>query len=206
MIRLFLSAFERGGWIMWVILGVSLVVWYLGIDKYLDLRGFSRARVRFLRHVRSGDWSRIEAPVGERHLDGLAYRLGRSRILGGPSPARVVREFLLGAVPALDRGLSTMSAWIAVAPLLGLLGTVTGMIHTFRVITEFGAGSPHLTAEGISMALLTTQAGLTVAFPALLLHNRLLSFKNRLVELLKADAEEIVRTLERPTEGGGAGV
>ena len=99
-----------------------------------------------------------------------------------------------------------MSAWIAVAPLLGLLGTVTGMIHTFRVITEFGAGSPHLTAEGISMALLTTQAGLTVAFPALLLHNRLLSFKNRLVELLKADAEEIVRTLERPTEGGGAGV
>lgn len=56
----------------------------------------------------------------------------------------------------------------AVAPLLGLLGTITGMVHTFETIERFGFGNPMLLADGISEALLTTQAGLLVAFPLLL--------------------------------------
>ena len=64
--------------------------------------------------------------------------------------------------------------WLGVsasaAPLLGLLGTVTGMIHTFRLITAFGVGDARLLADGISEALVTTEAGLCVAIPALLCH------------------------------------
>ena len=63
-----------------------------------------------------------------------------------------------------------MAALIAAAPLLGLLGTVTGMIHTFRLITLFGVGDARLLADGISEALVTTEAGLCVAIPALLCH------------------------------------
>jgi flagellar motor component MotA len=61
-----------------------------------------------------------------------------------------------------------IAALAAVAPLLGLLGTVMGMVHTFETIEKFGFGNPVLLADGISEALLTTQAGLLVAFPLLL--------------------------------------
>jgi len=65
-----------------------------------------------------------------------------------------------------------IAALAAVAPLLGLLGTVMGMVHTFETIEHFGFGNPVLLADGISEALLTTQAGLLVAFPLLLANIR----------------------------------
>ena len=99
-------------------------------------------------------------------------------------------------VPELDRGFSTMSSWISAAPLLGLLGTVVGMIDTFEVINNFGIGNPHLMAHGISKALLTTQAGLTVAFPAMLLQNFLLKRKKRLVEGLLKDKVTVAQRID----------
>ncbi|GHV11760.1 hypothetical protein AGMMS49938_03060 [Fibrobacterales bacterium] len=64
----------------------------------------------------------------------------------------------------------TITALAAVAPLLGLLGTVSGMVHTFETIERFGFGNPVLLASGISEALLTTQAGLLIAFPLLIVN------------------------------------
>jgi biopolymer transport protein ExbB len=72
----------------------------------------------------------------------------------------------------------------AVAPLLGLLGTVTGMIETFQAITLFGAGDPKMMSSGISQALITTQLGLVVAIPVLLLHSFLKGRANGLIEVL----------------------
>jgi biopolymer transport protein ExbB len=68
-----------------------------------------------------------------------------------------------------------------VSPLLGLLGTVTGMIETFQVITLFGAGDPRLMSGGISQALVTTQLGLAVAIPLLLIHSWLQGQANKLI-------------------------
>ena len=84
-----------------------------------------------------------------------------------------------------------MTAWIYVSPLMGLLGTVIGMIETFRSIMLFGTNNPGIMAEGISVALLTTQAGLIVAFPALILQVLLLNRKNRLIEMLQLDGERL---------------
>jgi len=98
-------------------------------------------------------------------------------------------------VPELDRGFGKMTAWIAAAPLLGLLGTVVGMVETFEVINAFGIGNPHLMAQGISKALLTTQAGLTVAFPALLFRVYLANKKKSLVDSLLGDQETISQKL-----------
>jgi len=69
------------------------------------------------------------------------------------------------------RGLGFVGVLASVAPLLGLLGTVDGMVNTFQIITEYGNSNPVLLAEGISEALLTTQSGLVIAFPLLLLKN-----------------------------------
>jgi biopolymer transport protein ExbB/TolQ len=80
-------------------------------------------------------------------------------------------EAVLAEVPRINRHLPLLKIIAAVAPLMGLLGTVTGMIVTFQAITLFGAGDPRLMAGGISQALITTVLGLCVAIPMLLLHN-----------------------------------
>lgn len=79
-------------------------------------------------------------------------------------------EKFLEAVPKLNRGLPLIAIASATAPLLGLLGTVTGMIETFRLINIFGTGDAKSLASGISEALVTTEFGLIVAIPALILH------------------------------------
>lgn len=73
----------------------------------------------------------------------------------------------------LSKSLKTISTCAALAPMMGLLGTVSGMVHTFETIQLFGFGNPVLLADGISEALLTTQAGLLVAFPLMLAYNYL---------------------------------
>ena len=94
-------------------------------------------------------------------------------------------EAVLKEVPRLERGLRTIKILAAVAPLLGLLGTVVGMIETFQAITLFGTGDPQLMAGGISQALVTTALGLTVAIPLLLLHNVAAAKSRRLVNTLE---------------------
>ena len=79
-------------------------------------------------------------------------------------------EAIANETPKLQRFLALLKIIAVVAPLLGLLGTVTGMINTFQVITLFGTGDPKLMAGGISQALVTTVLGLCVAVPTVLLH------------------------------------
>ena len=92
----------------------------------------------------------------------------------------------------LNRGLPTLAVLAAVSPLLGLLGTVTGMIETFQSITLFGTGDPKLMSGGISQALVTTQLGLAVAIPLVLLHSLLTGRVNRLVETLGKHSSDLM--------------
>ncbi len=94
-------------------------------------------------------------------------------------------EAILKEVPRLERGLTTIKILAAVAPLMGLLGTVVGMIETFQSITLFGTGDPKLMAGGISQALVTTALGLTVAIPLLFLHSIAAAKSRYLVTLME---------------------
>ena len=89
------------------------------------------------------------------------------------SAEKAVRQILVREVPRLNRHLNTLAVIASAAPLLGLLGTVTGMINLFEVITQYGTGDPKILAGGISEALVTTEAGLMIAIPVVLLHNYL---------------------------------
>ena len=80
---------------------------------------------------------------------------------------------LLGTIRYMEKGSHIVAVMAAAAPLLGLLGTVTGMVSTFEVITLYGNQNPVLMADGISEALISTQSGLLVAFPLTLLKQRL---------------------------------
>jgi biopolymer transport protein ExbB len=129
-----------GGWVMAAILTLSFVMWVLILDRYLCL-------VRTRR--------RLVAETAEMW-----------RALSGPG--RLVNRRLREALNAsfesrLASGMITIEVISTVLPLLGLLGTVTGMIKTFDVMTAFGTGNVRGMAEGISQALITTMAGLMTA-------------------------------------------
>jgi biopolymer transport protein ExbB len=107
---------------------------------------------------------------------------------GAEALENAFREAILRQMPQLERFLPTLSVLGAVAPLLGLLGTVTGMISTFRALTTHGSGQPGLLSGGISEALITTQLGLAVAIPVLLLHHFLERRVERLADEMEATA------------------
>ncbi|KAF3980961.1 MAG: MotA/TolQ/ExbB proton channel family protein [Methylococcales symbiont of Hymedesmia sp. n. MRB-2018] len=96
----------------------------------------------------------------------------------------ILDEAITREIPVLEKGLPMIKLLAAVAPLLGLLGTVTGMIATFQSISLFGTGDPKLMAGGISQALVTTMLGLCVAIPLLFLHSLLASRSRILVQIL----------------------
>ncbi len=156
---------EQGGIVGYFILLIGAAGVLLGLERLWTL---SRARRAVNRQRREVDNPRDTNPLGrvfaacaaERATDGAAFELLEIKL----------EDAVLRELPALERGLGAMKVFAAVAPLLGLLGTVTGMIETFQVITLFGTGDPKLMAGGISQALVTTALGLIVAVPILLLH------------------------------------
>ncbi len=103
-----------------------------------------------------------------------------------------LNEAVLKEVPKINRGLLIVKVISVVAPLAGLLGTVTGMIKTFQVITLYGAGDPKLMAGGISQALVTTVLGLVVAIPMVLLHTVLSGRAKRLVNILEEQSAGLI--------------
>ena len=188
MLQTFFTLIDEGGWVLWPIFAASVLAWYVGIGKLILLRKIFRARTEFIAAL--GD-----ASFGwEHHKPQGPYEVLMSGLLNGKSAGTkrreyVFREFLANVVPDLEKGLSTMSVCVSAAPLLGLLGTITGMNRMFAVITDFGLGSPGLMAGGISVALESALTGLTVAVAAMFFHNYIFNKKNACIRLLMKDGE-----------------
>ena len=109
-------------------------------------------------------------------------------------------EAILKETPQMEKGLTAIKIIAAVAPLLGLLGTVIGMIVTFQAITLFGTGDPKLMAGGISQALVTTVLGLGVAIPLILFHGMLAGRSGALTQIL--DEQSAGMVAEHAERGG----
>jgi len=184
-----------GGPVVWPILALALVALVITFERLLELRRVHGNTDRLMGEVDAlaakGEWIACEA-LAESHAGkgwpvvrvlraGLAARGERRETIES-----VLQESILRELPRLERGISALAIIGAVAPLLGLLGTVTGMIDTFRVITLFGTSDPRLMSGGISEALVTTELGLAVAIPIMLVHTWL----SRRVDKVVGDMEE----------------
>lgn len=146
----------QGGWVMLPIFLLGLLAWILLFERFfVYLRAMGKGR------------------------DGLLFALGESIEKNAPLGAKAVdykvEELQHSVDVEFSKSFPTISVCATLAPMLGLLGTVSGMVHVFGTIQVFGFGNPVLIADGISEALLTTQAGLLVAFPIVLANNWLLS-------------------------------
>jgi biopolymer transport protein ExbB len=192
---------EGGGIIGLVIIGIgiaTLILVLIRIFLLATVGGTSEKAIsQTINALESRDFDTARTIAGK--LKGAAGRVLSATIEGlrvDPEHIEdVISENVLNAQPRIDRFRSTISVFAAVAPLLGLLGTVTGMIATFDVITQFGTGDPGLLSGGISEALITTQLGLTVAIPALLVGNLLSSWADRITSNLEISALRMVNTV-----------
>jgi len=161
-----------------------------------------RVRRKVARQLAQPEQPRLDNPLGR-----ILSVYDRERELDVESLELQLDEAVLKETPALERGQSIVKLLAGVAPLLGLLGTVTGMIATFQAITLFGSGDPKLMAGGISQALITTVLGLVVAIPLLFGHSLLVSRSRALNQLLdEKSAALLARCIEAmPARAGAAG-
>ena len=183
---------ESGGIINALLFAISFFVVYLGVGKAMQINRSKRAAAQWRAAMEGRSMS---LPSVDTVYGAIAAQLGIAQcgmVTPDSHSRNTFREIVLKYIPRLEQGFDTIAVLIAMAPLLGLLGTVAGMMKTFRIIMEFGIGNPGLLSQGISMALVTTQAGLVVAFPCLLFHNYLHNRKEELLKRILADGEWIV--------------
>ncbi len=171
-----------GGTIGYIIIGIAVIGILLALERIVVL-GLVGAKVSS--QVKKTDQPDTGNPLG-RVLN--AYKENES--VDVETLELKLDEAVLKETPKLEARLATLKTLAAVAPLLGLLGTVTGMIETFQAITLFGTGDPKLMAGGISQALITTVLGLVAAIPIILLHS-----------LANASSRKVVATLEEQSAG-----
>jgi biopolymer transport protein ExbB len=98
---------------------------------------------------------------------------------------RAVREQIMQEMPSVSSGINTIAVIAGAAPLMGLLGTISGMITLFAAVTHYGTGDPKFLAGGISEALITAKTGLAIAIPALFIHDLIRNGKDRLLSELE---------------------
>jgi biopolymer transport protein ExbB len=190
---------RAGGWVMWPILGCSVVALAIILERLwtLRMRRVCPPRVRsqlwhWIRHrqldsVKIG-WLRDSSPLGRVLAAGL-INASHSREVMKESIEETGRHVVHG----LERYLNTLGTISAVSPLLGLLGTVIGMMRVFDAIAAVGVGNPRDLAPGIATALITTIAGLCVAIPSLIFYRY---FRGRVDELVIAMEREALRMVE----------
>ena len=177
---------EQGGLIGYFILALGAIAFLLSIERMTRLLITSR---KINKQMQTKKVS-LHNPLGRifkvyldnRHLsvEALELKLGEA----------ILKERL-----PLERFISTIKIVAVVAPLLGLLGTVTGMINTFQAITLFGTGDPKLMAGGISQALVTTVQGLAVAVPIVLIHALVNSRYRHIIMVLEEQSTGLVAAI-----------
>ncbi|GAB4171359.1 MAG: MotA/TolQ/ExbB proton channel family protein [Wenzhouxiangellaceae bacterium] len=183
---------RQGGWIGWIIIGVGIfgLLFALWKGVVLFLRGGAiKRQLRSDRIDKGNALGRVLA-VYEENPDADVETLELK-----------LDEAILRETAPLEAGLPLIKVIYVVAPLLGLLGTVVGMIVTFQQITLFGTGDPRMMASGISMALMTTVLGLCVAIPLTIIHSMLQTRARALVQILEEQAAGIIARMAEQRHG-----
>ena len=182
----------QGGWVMAPLIVCSLLMWTLIGERLYFFHSLTRRDIRIRDAI-----AMLEARREAGEARGLRARLvaNFSKEMTGQSglDKMILYHCALKQRPVLSRHLAVIAVLASVAPLLGLLGTVIGMVDTFDVLAIFGTGNVRGLASGISVALVTTQSGLLVAIPGLLLSGYLY----RRAARLEMRLEEITMVLMR---------
>ncbi len=181
---------HQGGTVGYIILGVGLIALLIALERFVSLMIMGSKIRRQLKDTVARDDNplgrvmKVKDQYPDVAYDTLELKLSEA----------IIRE-----MPKITRNLTLIKIISVVAPLLGLLGTVTGMINTFQAITLFGTGDPKLMAGGISQALVTTVLGLVVAIPTVFLYTLLNTRSKNMLLILQEQSAGIIA--ERSEKG-----
>jgi len=186
---------QQGGWIMIPLVACSVAMWSLIIERINAFRRTEASDIDMRDAIEA-----VRGSGGGVGGDGLRSRLVRNFLLmrsGDPGLDReILRQCGMKEQASLASNLSYIAVLAAVAPLMGLLGTVLGMIETFDVISVFGTGNARAMAGGISVALVTTQTGLLIAIPGILFSGILKRKARQLIHRLQEDIRILTRAVK----------
>jgi len=194
-----LELIKAGGLLMWPILACSVISLAIIIERFWSLQQkriapkhlvaqvWQWAKVGHLDNKRIQNL-RISSPLGRILAAGLVNRSHEREVM-----KESIEEVGRQIAHSLERFLTTLGTIASISPLLGLLGTVIGMIKVFAVITTHGVGDASILAGGISEALLTTAAGLSVAIPTLMFHRY---FRGKVGDLVMTMEQEALKMVE----------
>ena len=201
----------KGGWILWIILALSVVACAIVIERLLYLRKISGDEKKLFARVKlsllQGHYNEALA-ICDQNLSPFSTIL-KVGIENRSQPDNVQREILKDAAaleaPKLERGLSSLGTISSIAPLLGLLGTVTGTMKAFGVLGKFGAVSdPAALANGVSEALITTVGGIVVAVPVIMFYNYFVTRINLILNTLENQVNSLVLLINSAGSDSGA--
>ncbi len=192
---------RKGGFVMVPLLLIGVLSVLISLWKTLRLHSLRRASRESLagvtRFVEDGKWDEarnaaqsLSPPLSVLIGEALHHRRAPKEHL-----EEILHEHLLSMLPGWESHLGTLAVFGGVAPLLGLLGTVTGMMHTFELVTLFGTGDARLLSGGISEALITTKYGLGIAIPVLVVHALLVRRVRVIVSTLEGGVARFVNVL-----------
>lgn len=202
-----LELLQAGGWLMLPIIACSVVATAIVLERLWALR---RGRIMPEHLVaRVWQWHRQNQLTRERMVqlrDGSPLgRILTAGLVNRAHSREVMKEAINDTgrhvVAEMERYLNTLGTIASVTPLLGLLGTVIGMIDVFTVIMDAGVGNPGVLAGGISKALITTAAGISVAIPTLIFHRYLNSRVDKLTIAMEEQALKLVEVMKGEREG-----
>ncbi|MCO5787518.1 biopolymer transporter ExbB [Pseudomonas sp. G11-1] len=193
---------SAGGWLMLPIVLSSVVALAIVFERLWALRSSRVAPANLLgqvwRWIKDGQLDatrlktlRADSPLGEILAAGLANTRHGREIM-----KESIQEAATKVIHELERYLNTLGTIAAITPLLGLLGTVIGMIDVFTAVMVQGTGNTAVLAGGISKALITTAAGLTVAIPALFFHRFFMRRVDELVVAMEQEATKLVEVVQ----------
>ena len=194
--------FQSGGLVMYplILIGVIAVLIILErVCKYLLFSlSYRSLRIKVVDLVRDGKYDEAQEMANSHSGASRTYwRRGIELICKKSNNLEeAFHHLIVSQVPGIERFLSTLAVFAAICPLLGLLGTVSGMIKTFDVITIYGTSNSGMLAQGISEALVTTEVGLVLAIPILLAHSSLSRKAKSLIGQLDQTASRMIDLVE----------
>ncbi len=202
---------DQGGPIMYAIGAIGLLGMLFFLERIIVLGTKAKASDKVMAHIKDmvakSNFSEAKSYCSSKSriptcqmLDSALEHVGSSQEV----IENALQEAVLRQVPKLERFLPTLALFAVISPLLGLLGTVSGMIDTFKIITEVGTGDPGMLAGGISVALLTTQFGLMVAVPIMVVHHFLKSQVDKIVVDMQEKGTAFAITLMKQQQSGTA--
>ena len=187
---------SKGGYVIVTIMACSLVAFTVIIERWLFYRAADASARRFQKFCQDPGAADVDSSssgaastIFEKMWEAAA------RLPEGAQEQRqlAVDDTVRSEIPRLESNLYILTTAATIAPLLGLLGTVLGMIKTFQAASMTGLGNPQMLAEGISEALYNTAGGLMVAIPCIMANNHFRSRVERLIHWTEGCAGEIVR-------------